>query len=101
VKHAVERLTTKPGEKKKKFKNTLLENFNSFFETFHCKNLMDDAELDAVVKQAKKILAGMDADTLRNNDTMRETVAAEFKKIESTVDRLVVEKPSRRFSFDE
>jgi len=96
----VERLSWKPGEKQKVFRDSLVENFVEFFETFNQRNLMDDGELAAVVGQAKNLLQGVTPQALRDSTTMREKVAADMSKLKSSLDTMITEKPGRKFDLE-
>lgn len=97
--HAIERLAVKPGEKPPVIRKSLLENFDEFFETFNARNLMEDEELEKAVEQAKGILAGQTAESLKD---ARQQLAGSFAKVKEHVDKLVQEAPTQRmFDFDE
>jgi len=59
VAHAIDRLTPDADGKRKVFCESTFTKFTEFFETFSARNLMEDAELEAVVDQAKKIISGL------------------------------------------
>lgn len=104
VDHAVERLTVKPGEKPKMFRDTLVTNFKHFFDTFEARNLMNDSELAELVEQAKAVVSGLpseDAKQLRDVPAYRAIAAASFADLNRAMDTLVIEKPSRRFDFED
>jgi hypothetical protein len=100
VSDAVERLKVAPGEKPRIFRDSLIENFKEFFDTFSMRNLMDDKDLDAIVEQAKALLSGVKPDVLRNNSTMRQEVAENLGKVQEVITKLIQEQPVRRFDFD-
>jgi dGTP triphosphohydrolase len=100
IDHAVTRLKVQPGQKPKIFKDSLIENFQEFFETFQARNLMEDEELAEMVAKAKKVLTKVTGDKLRELPGMREKTTAAFEEIKKEMDRLVTEKPSRRFSYE-
>lgn len=97
----VDRLTVAPGEKPKIFRDSLVENFKEFFETFNQRNLMDDNELAAVVEQAKGLLNGVDPKTLREYTPMRERVAADMAKVKVKLDSMLTERKGRLFDMEE
>ena len=99
VSDAVERLKVAPGEKPRIFRDSLIENFKEFFDTFEMRNLMDDKDLGAIVEQAKALLAGVKPDTLRSNSTMRNEVAESLSKVQEVVTKLITETPVRKFDF--
>lgn len=105
IDHAVERLTVAPGEKPKIFRDSLVENFKEFFETFNARNMMEDNDLEKLVNQAKTVIGSLGNDTktaaeaLRNSPDMREETIAKFAQLNATLDTMVIEKPARRFNF--
>ena len=101
VSHAVERLTVAPGEKEKIFRDTLIGNIQEFIETFSARNLMNDADLEALVSKAKGVLVGVTPDKLRDSATIRENTRTAFETVKSELDKMIVDRPSRKFAFDE
>lgn len=102
VDHAVERLTPATDGTPKVFRNSLINNFNEFFDTFHARNLMDDAELAGAVSQARQILSGINPEALRTSDDIRQQVIAGFQQVAALTDGLVVvSQNARRFSLDD
>lgn len=97
----VDRLKTAPGEKPKIFRDSLVENFKEFFETFNQRNLMDDKELSAVVEQAKGLLNGVEPSTLRESAKMRERVAEDMAKVKASLDTMIAERPGRKFELED
>lgn len=101
VDHMVERLQPGPDGKPKVFRNTLMTNMQEFLETFKARNLTDDQDLEALVEQAKGILASVDAATLRTSDATRNHVQAQMTQIKQSLDGLIVARPTRYYAFDE
>jgi hypothetical protein len=101
ITHAVERLQRKPGEKAKTFKDSTIENINEFIATFSARNLMDDRDLAALVEKAKEILKGTNTQWLRESYGQRAKVADGFAEIKTTIDKMIVDKPVRKFDFEE
>jgi hypothetical protein len=100
VKHMVERLsgTGKDG-KPKVFKNTLVTNLTEFLNAFDTRNLTDDQELSHIVTRARELLSGVDAQTLRTSQALRNSLRDGFCTLQGTLDTLVIARPSRAFSF--
>jgi Flp pilus assembly CpaF family ATPase len=98
----VERLTPEAGGKQKVFRDTVVTNFNDFFETFNARNMLNDAELEAMVTQAKEVLSGVkDMKSLRDDAKLREGLVAKFAEVNTVMDTLIADAPSRRFDFSE
>jgi hypothetical protein len=100
VRHMVDRLSVSEDGKKTTFKNTLVRNMEEFLDLFDKRNITSDEELSAVVKKARKVLRGIDAETLRTDDETRIAVRSDMERINSTLSRMVV-KAQRRISFSD
>lgn len=98
VSHLVERLEPGTDGTKKRFNATLVDNLNEFLTTFMARNIGDSADLQALVDDARKVLAGVTADRLRNNRFVRKEVADAFAKIKTAADSMV-EKAPRRYNL--
>ena len=101
VDHAIDRLTVRPGQNKKVFRDSLIENIKEFIETFNMRNIMNDTELAEQVRKARGILSSISPADLRFNDGIRDYTSDKFKTIQKELDRMIVTSPSRRFSFSE
>jgi hypothetical protein len=101
VSHAVERLTVAPGEKPKTFRDSLVGNVQEFIDTFNARNLMNDSQLEALVTQARSVIAGIDPQDLREKADLRERTKAAFAEVKSRVDAMITERPARKFNFGE
>lgn len=102
VSHAVEILQVDENGKTKKFKDASFDNINEFIELFKNKNLTNDTELEALVSKAKKIMTGIeDPQELKRDPDMRNVVEKGFSNITKALDKLVENKPKRKFSFDD
>jgi len=97
----VDRLTVAPGEKQKIFRDSLVENFSEFFNTFNQRNIMEDADLASVVEKAKALLAGVTPDKLRSNSEMREKIRTDMQSVKASLDTMLVERASRKFTLEE
>jgi molybdopterin converting factor small subunit len=97
----VDRLRSGPDGKTKIFRDSLVENFKEFFDTFGSRNLMDDAELAVVVEQAKGLLNGVTPGALRDSTAMREKVAADMAKVKASLDTMLTERPGRKFDLED
>jgi hypothetical protein len=100
VNHMVERLSIKPGEKAKTFRDSLVGNIREFLDNFKSRNIVDDAELARLVEAADSLTRGIDPETLRQSDTARERVAEGFVKIKAELDTMIVQRPGRKVKFD-
>lgn len=96
VKRMVERLGKDEEGNPKKFKDSLVENFNSFFDTFDARNLMEDAELSVMVQRAKDLLKNISPEDLRNNEPLRKKVQTKMAEVGGKVDEMIQDVPKRR-----
>lgn len=101
VDHLVDRLTPAPDGTKKIFRNSLTENVNAFLDSFGDRNITEDAELARLVEDARKLLGGEDAESLRSQDYVREAVRSGFSQVQDKLDELIVNEPTRRILVDE
>lgn len=108
VSHVTDRLTVAPGEKPKVFRNTLFEDLTEFIDTFNARNLVNDAQLEAMVSKARAILAevrgatpSQQAELVRDSQFLRDETARKFQELKTAVDGIIIDKPSRRFDLSE
>lgn len=99
VHHMADRLSVVDG-KPKVFRDSLVQNFSEFLGTFPFRNVTDDAELSALVQQARKVLSATTPDELRENMDLRASAEQAFAKIRSALDQLVTDAPVRAISFE-
>lgn len=99
--HMLDRLT--PGEdgKPKVFRDSLVKNAAEFLRTFDARNVVDDAELSKVMGQVRSMLEGVDAEQLRKQEGLRESIRAQVGQIKLQLDGMVVAKPKRNVLLDE
>ena len=100
VKKMSDRLKSDPDVKPLVFRNTLVANLTEFLGNFDFRNVTDDAQLQAVVKQARSLLDGVDADALRNTDTLREKVQKEMGKMAKSLEKMTT-RGNRKFRLEE
>lgn len=102
LEYAIDRLKVEPGQKPKLLIKDVVKNrFEEFVETFNARNFLEDKDLEAVVEEARKVLSGMDMDRIKRSRGLRNRTAEAFEGLKKTVDGLIAERPSRKFSFDE
>lgn len=84
VDHMAERLQPTDDGKPKKFKKTLVENFQEFLSVFPALNtITNDAELAGIVEKCRATLEGCTAKELRDNDAMRDSIKASMDAIKN------------------
>ena len=101
VDHMADRLSVGEDGKKKVFRDTAVSNLASFMDTFDPRNVCNDADLSEMVKKARALLSGVDAETLRSNDQLRAHTQEQFSKMSETLGTMVTAKPSRLISLSE
>lgn len=79
--------TGKPGEGRKFFLDSLVENVRELAELLPAFNLTEDPRLDALTKRISKELCAEDAPVLRENDDLRADVAKSADDIVKEVEK--------------
>jgi len=85
VKRLTERFTTGPDGKPKVFKNTTVDSFHAFFETFKERNIFRDQELAELVDRARAILGGTSPDSLRSDARLKDRVRSGMAEVETAM----------------
>jgi hypothetical protein len=102
VDHMVDRLSGKSeGGKPRIFRDSLVRNMEDFLSVFDARNITDDADLQALVEKARQVMQGVDPALLREAPTVRAVVARGFERIQSAMDGMMVERPSRAIRFED
>jgi hypothetical protein len=96
IEHLTERLTSDGTSERKIFRDSAITNLTEFFERFRQLNVRSNAELDALVERAQQIVNGVEAQALRDNNTLRQHVATQFSQVQSVIDGMLVDRPRRR-----
>ena len=93
--HLAERLTGLHDGQPKVFRDSAVENLREFFERFRRLNIRSSPELDALVEQAQQTITGIEPQTLRDSNRLRQMVARDFEQIQAAVGDLLVDRPRR------
>jgi hypothetical protein len=100
VEHLTDKLSGRTEDgKRKAFRTESVDKVKTFLTEFRERNITDDAELGALVEDAKLLIAGVDPETLRKDDRTRDLVAEGFSQIQARLDTMVVDRPRRAISF--
>lgn len=99
VDNAANLLTAPKNGKQRIFGKATVQTFEKFFDTFEARNLMDDAELKQLVNQARATVKGIKLDQIKNGD-VRADIAQQFNAVSNAMDKLLVDRPGRKFQFD-
>ena len=95
VSHLTERLTGQADGKPKVFRDSAIENLTGFFERFRQLSISSNDQLDELVDQAQEIVQGVQPQSLRDNQTLRQHVATQLSDVQSVLDGLLVDRPRR------
>lgn len=95
VSHLTERLSGQEDGRPKTFKDSTVENLNEFFQRFRELNVRSNDELDRLVADAQRAIRGVEPQSLRDDADLRQHVAAELSRVQSTLDGLLVDRPRR------
>lgn len=95
VEHLVERLTDK-SDGPKIFRNSAVENFRAFYESFRRLNVRGNTELDALVSRANDLVSGVDPQDLRDSAVRRQELRDQMAEVQNTLDDLLSNQPRRR-----
>jgi hypothetical protein len=101
VNHLVEKLTPSEDGKKKKFKNATIDRLSEFLQTFRQRNVTNDSELEKLVSDAEKLIAGTNPDLLRSDDAARELAQKGFAKIAAAMSPMIEETHKRKIKFQD
>jgi len=101
VSHLSERLSGDDDGKPKTFRDSAIENFGEFFERFRKVSVGSSEQLDAVITQAMGLLAGKDPKDVRKSGDVRAELATGLAEVQSRLESLIVERPTRKITFDD
>jgi hypothetical protein len=96
VSHLTERLSPDSDGERKVFRDSAITNLMEFFERFRTLSVRSNAQLDELVAQAQRVVRGVVAQDLRDNDGLRQHVATQLAGVQSVLDGMLVDRPRRR-----
>jgi hypothetical protein len=97
VSHLTERISgTNDDGTPKVFRDSAVENLDEFFERFRSLNVRSNQQLDDLVAQAQRAVRNVGAQDLRDSESLRGQVAAQFSRVQTSLDALLVDRPRRR-----
>jgi len=99
VGHISERFTNAGDSKPKMFKNSTVDSFYDYFQTFKDRNIFEDSDLSALVESAQGILNGTSADMIRSDVDLKEKIRVDMTDIEASMAELL-KRPRRRIVMD-
>ena len=95
VAHLAERLSGQDDGKPKVFRDSAITNLTEFFGRFRCLNVRSNDQLDELVGQCQQIVGGVEPQSLRDNQVLRRSVAAELSQVRGVLDDLLIDRPRR------
>ncbi len=95
VSHLTERLSGQEDGKPKIFRDSAMSNLTDFFQRFREFNIGGNEQLDRLVSDAQRIVRGIEPQDLRDNAGLRQHVATELSRVQSTLDGFLVDRPRR------
>ena len=99
VTHLVEKLSVQGDEKPKIIRHTMFDRFQEFWATFANRNIFQDEELAKLVTQARASMAGLDAQTVKTNGSLKQRLANEMGILKTRIDAALVDMPRRHIRF--
>ncbi len=95
VAHLTERLSGQEDGRPKIFRDSAVENFNTFFERFRALHIGSSAELEELVAHAQRVVSGVEPQLLRDNQGRRQQVASQLSGVQSALEGLLIDRPRR------
>jgi hypothetical protein len=95
VAHLTDRLSSDGDGQRKVFRDSAVTNLMDFFGRFRHLNVRSNAQLDELVEQAQRVVGGVGAQELRNNEGLRQHVATQLAGVQSVLDGMLVDRPRR------
>ena len=95
VNHLAERLSGSEDSKPKIFRDSAVQNFREFFSRFRELNVGSNEQLDELVQRCEQIISGVHPQQLRDNESLRRSLATNLSTVQSSLDQLLVERPRR------
>ena len=95
VTHLTERLTGQVDNRPKVFRDSAVTNLTEFFQRFRQLNVRSNDQLDDLVAQCQQVVRGVEPQSLRDDQGLRQHVAQQLSQVENVLDTLLVDKPRR------
>ena len=95
VNHLAERLSGNDDGKPKIFRDSAVQNFREFFSRFRELSVSSNEQLDDLVQRCESLMDGVQPQQLRNNDSLRRSLATNLSTVQSSLDQLLVDRPRR------
>lgn len=80
----------------KRLSTSTVTHLKEFLHNFDLRNVTNDRELELLIRQARQLTDGIDAESLRTLDSLRLRVRGELSTIEESISRSLIVEPKRR-----
>jgi hypothetical protein len=97
----IERLTPSLDGKPKIFKDSLLTNWDEFFDLFGDKNITGDEDFASIINNLKDRITGKGCHELRKSASERAEIRELFEGVIGQLDEMVIDKPIRRIRLED
>jgi hypothetical protein len=78
------------------FRDSAVGNLQEFFDRFRSLNVRSNDQLDALVAEAQRAVRGIGAQDLREGGGLRQAVASQLGRVQTSLDAMLIERPRRR-----
>jgi hypothetical protein len=95
VSHLLERLTGQADSRPKVFRDSAITNLTEFFQRFRQLNVRSNDQLENLVAQCQQIVRGVEPQTLRDSQGVRQRVTTQLSQVENVLDTLLTDRPRR------
>jgi hypothetical protein len=97
IAHLTERITgVNEDGTPKVFRDSAVDNLCGFFERFRSLNVRSNQQLDELVATAQRAVRGVAAQDLRDSQSIRQEVASQLTRVQTSLDAMLIDRPRRR-----
>lgn len=86
--------------KKRVLQQRAVDNIVEFATRFRSLSVAEDAELDALVRQAEQLAVGLDTKVMKSDNTQRASVRDAFAKLKTSIESHIVKAAEREIEFE-
>ncbi len=95
VNHLAERISGTEDGRPKIFRDSAIHNFGEFFTKFRELNVSSNEQLDSLVVRCEQLVNGVQPQQLRDNESLRRSLATNLSTVQSSLDQILVDRPRR------
>jgi hypothetical protein len=96
VGHLSERLTNDGESRPKVLRKSVIEKLHEFMDSFQNRNLFQDDTLSELISSTKLIINGVDVESLKSNNFLRDSIKSSMDDIKENIDEAIEDLPRRR-----